>query len=194
MEQKEDLRIKRTKLLLSNSLISLMQNRPYNKISVNDICDNAMVHRATFYNHFYDKDDLFDYVLSSISDELFEKAKRNDNFNTSKEMYLSLISCAIDFLIENKDKIRCILKNFNEKLFKVVIETLKRSVLYYSGKVKHEENFIIPKEILVNFFIGGLSLVGFNLIEDNIKYKKDELMQYCDILLNEKAFLVKEEK
>lgn len=191
MSEKEDLRVRRTKTLLSNALIELMQTVPYNKISINDICDAAMVHRATFYNHFYDKDDLFNYILTSISEELYEKAKNNEEFNTSKEMYLSLISCAIDFLVSNRYKIQCVIKNFSEKMFNIVVDTLKRSVLYYSGKIKNEEKYAIPKDILIDFFIGGLSLLGFNLIEKNdFKYNKEELMRYCDVLLNEKSFLI----
>ncbi len=191
MSDKEDLRIRRTKMLLYNALIELMQTKTYNKISINDICDKAMVHRATFYNHFYDKDDLFDYILTSISEELYEKAKSNVEFNSSKEMYLSLISCAIDFLVNNKNKIQCIIKNFNEKLYSIVVDTLKRSVLYYSEKIKKEEKFAIPKEILIDFYIGGLSFLGFTLIEkNNFNYDKKELMRYCEVLLNEKAFLL----
>ncbi|MDY6367771.1 MAG: TetR/AcrR family transcriptional regulator [Clostridia bacterium] len=191
MSEKEDLRVRRTKTLLSNAFIELMQTVPYNKICINDICDAAMVHRATFYNHFYDKDNLFNYILTSISEELYEKAKSNKEFNTSKEMYLSLISCAIDFLVNNRNKIQCIIKNSSEKLFNIVIDTLKRSVLYYSGKIKNEEKYVIPKEILIDFFIGGLSFLGFNLIEENnFKYNKEELMRYCDVLLNEKSFLI----
>ena len=191
MPEIEDLRIRRTNTLLSNALIELMQAIPYNKISINDICDKAMVHRATFYKHFYDKDDLFDYVLSSLSEELYEKAKINKEFNTSKDMYLSLISCAIDFLVTNKSKIQCIVKNFSEKLYDTVVDTLKRSVLYYSGKIKNKGMFSIPKDVLIDFFIGGLSLLGFNLIKNNdSKYSKEEMMHYCDILLDEKAFLV----
>lgn len=191
MPEIEDLRIRRTNTLLSNALIELMQAIPYNKISINDICDKAMVHRATFYKHFYDKDDLFDYVLTSLSEELYEKAKTNKEFNTSKDMYLSLISCAIDFLVTNKSKIQCIVKNFSEKLYDTVVDTLKRSVLYYSGKIKNKETFSIPKDVLIDFFIGGMSLLGFNLIKDNdFKYSKEEMMHYCDILLDKKAFLV----
>ena len=59
-EYKEDLRIVRTRKLLSTALFDLLESTPYEKISVMDICEKAMVHRATFYNHFEDKEHLLE--------------------------------------------------------------------------------------------------------------------------------------
>lgn len=71
MEKEGDLRIRRTKKLLLDSLMQLLQEHAFEKIGVNDICERAMVHRATFYNHFDDKYDLFNYALSQLEDEMY---------------------------------------------------------------------------------------------------------------------------
>ena len=105
MEEKEDLRVRRTKKLLSMALLDIMEDTPFNKISVNDICEKAMVHRATFYNHFYDKEDLFNYILGEIQEEMFNKSVESGTFGSSKEMYMDLISNVLDFISENKPKI-----------------------------------------------------------------------------------------
>ena len=42
-QKKEDLRIRRTKKLLSNALFELIKKKPFDKVSVCDICDAAMV-------------------------------------------------------------------------------------------------------------------------------------------------------
>ena len=57
-ELKEDLRVVRTRKLLCKALFELLEEVPFDKISVTDICDKAMVHRATFYNHFESKEHL----------------------------------------------------------------------------------------------------------------------------------------
>ena len=54
-----DLRIKRSRKYLIEALFTLMKNKPFQKISVNDITQEAMVNRSTFYAHFTDKYDLF---------------------------------------------------------------------------------------------------------------------------------------
>ena len=58
-----DLRIRRTRSLLSNALVALMQEKSINKITVQEVLDRATVGRSTFYLHYRDKDDLFLCVL-----------------------------------------------------------------------------------------------------------------------------------
>lgn len=65
---KEDMRQRRSKQHLTDALLQLMEERPYGEITVVDICQRAMVHRTTFYAHFEDKNDLFEYVLRRMMD------------------------------------------------------------------------------------------------------------------------------
>ncbi len=57
---KEDLRVFRTKKLLRNSIIELAihQSKKLEDITVQEICDEALVHRTTFYRYYKDKYDL----------------------------------------------------------------------------------------------------------------------------------------
>ncbi|MEH7249263.1 TetR/AcrR family transcriptional regulator [Neobacillus niacini] len=67
--KKADTRNKRTQKLLSNALLSLLNSRSFDSISVIDICEEAEVSRATFYVHFKDKYDLLAYTQKNISEE-----------------------------------------------------------------------------------------------------------------------------
>ena len=62
-----DLRVIKTKKALSQSLYELLEKHMFTTISVNQICDNAMVHRTTFYKHFYDKYDLLIYLIKLLT-------------------------------------------------------------------------------------------------------------------------------
>jgi AcrR family transcriptional regulator len=53
-----DRRVRRTQQLLQTALISLIQEKGYEALSVQDIIDRANVGRATFYAHFDNKEDL----------------------------------------------------------------------------------------------------------------------------------------
>jgi len=55
----DDARAVRTRDALASALISLMDGRDYNDISVQHICDRAQVGRSTFYAHFQDKDEMY---------------------------------------------------------------------------------------------------------------------------------------
>ena len=58
-----DLRIKRSRKYLIEALLTLMKDKPLQKISVRDITQEAMVNRSTFYAHFTDKYDLFSTAI-----------------------------------------------------------------------------------------------------------------------------------
>jgi AcrR family transcriptional regulator len=58
--KKDDRRTGRTRRSLSHALIELIQEKPYDEITVQDVIDRADVGRSTFYAHFRDKEDLFE--------------------------------------------------------------------------------------------------------------------------------------
>ena len=66
-EHVKDRRIQKTKSLLHEALGSLIREKPYDAIVVQEILDRANVGRSTFYMHFSDKDDL---LVSGIHDML----------------------------------------------------------------------------------------------------------------------------
>ena len=58
---------------LINALLSLMETRPYSKITVKDICAKADLSRQTFYNFFETKDDIIRYRIHKCYDEMMEE-------------------------------------------------------------------------------------------------------------------------
>ena len=67
-----DLRVIKTKAL-SSSLLQLLEQQLFQTITVNLICDNALVHRTTFYKHFYDKYDLLEYLFNQLTKDYFAR-------------------------------------------------------------------------------------------------------------------------
>jgi AcrR family transcriptional regulator len=79
---KMDRRVRHTRDALGDALVSLMQENPFDSITIQHVLDRANVGRSTFYNHFRGKDDLF---LSDVEDffELMATAltRHNDKSN-----------------------------------------------------------------------------------------------------------------
>ncbi|MCZ8521353.1 MULTISPECIES: TetR/AcrR family transcriptional regulator [Paenibacillus] len=110
-KKKEDLRVKRTRMLLSQALLSLMNHHSFHAISVKEICEEAMVHRATFYTHFNDKYDLLAYSLKQIAEEF------HFSEGSTEEVHLKLFAVAIKYkrlfsqlLQEERDSLRYVIK------------------------------------------------------------------------------------
>lgn len=62
-EKKEDRRVGRTRRLMHEALMTLIVEKGYEDVTVQDILDRADVGRSTFYAHYRDKDEL---LLSSF--------------------------------------------------------------------------------------------------------------------------------
>ena len=67
--RKVDRRIQRTRQLLDNALIELILEKEYDKITVQNIIDQANVGRSTFYAHYLDKDDLLEKSMERTMEE-----------------------------------------------------------------------------------------------------------------------------
>lgn len=67
-----DRRVARTRTALYDSLVSLIREKPYDEISVEEILGRANVGRSTFYAHFTSKDDLLERSLERLYALLME--------------------------------------------------------------------------------------------------------------------------
>lgn len=83
-----------TKMALANSLKALMQEKSFNKISINDICAGCCMNRKSFYYHFQDKYDLLNWIFDT---EFREFALRSSRLETW-DLMLSLCY----YLYENR--------------------------------------------------------------------------------------------
>ncbi|MFF2482404.1 TetR/AcrR family transcriptional regulator [Paenibacillus sp. NPDC058071] len=63
---KTDPRIKRTLSLIRDALISLMDEKGFDQLTVQDITERAEINRATFYRHYQDKYDLLNKIVDEI--------------------------------------------------------------------------------------------------------------------------------
>jgi AcrR family transcriptional regulator len=80
-----DRRTRRTKRALQTALLNLAEEKDLQSITVREITDRADINRATFYQHFRDKDDL----ISSALDALFEEVTVEDRAFTNQHLTLS---------------------------------------------------------------------------------------------------------
>ncbi|WP_028732209.1 TetR/AcrR family transcriptional regulator [Rhizobium leguminosarum] len=71
-----DRRVARTRAALHRALISLILEKGYDPITVEEICHAANVGRSTFYLHYTGKDDLKQHGLDGLRRQLADTAAR----------------------------------------------------------------------------------------------------------------------
>lgn len=180
---KEDLRVIRTRKLLSNALKELLQEKSFDKITVNDICERALVHRATFYNHFTDKTDLLNYIFDAMQDDIYQAAIKMEGSLSTKQMYVEIIDKIIDYVLANRQSIKLILKNSSQEFQKILSETMKRGIDYLVSKSKEWGQNCPNVNAIVSFFAGGLSAMCIEIVLSDNKFDKKEMMEYLENVL-----------
>jgi AcrR family transcriptional regulator len=65
-----DRRVRRTRQLLREALVSLILEKGYDRVTVQDILERADVGRSTFYAHYRDKEDLLRSGFADLRHEL----------------------------------------------------------------------------------------------------------------------------
>ena len=72
MTDKTDSRVRQTRAALLGALPALMMERGYERITIQNVLERAIVGRATFYAHFDSKDDLLAASVASLHTSLLD--------------------------------------------------------------------------------------------------------------------------
>jgi AcrR family transcriptional regulator len=88
---KTDARVRHTRDALGDALIALIQEKPFENITVQHILDRAHIGRSTFYVHYRDKDDLFlsdlEDFLESMSTLLLRRQEASKRIAPVRELF-----------------------------------------------------------------------------------------------------------
>ncbi|MCD7774920.1 MAG: TetR/AcrR family transcriptional regulator [Clostridiales bacterium] len=184
VNKKEDLRIRRTRKLLCDAMFSLLEEKSFDDISVVEICDRAMVHRATFYKHFEDKYTFMEYVTKEKIREFYEQSTAHKTFNSPVEIYNEIIANVMHFIEENKNMLRLSMdsarNNFFDSIEKIIAEEIK-DFLDYSKDNGVE--FPAPTDISAQFLTGGFCSIIRWWLATGQKYSKQEMTEFLMVVL-----------
>jgi AcrR family transcriptional regulator len=158
--KRQDRRIRRTQQLLEAALLSLIKEKDFDTISVQEIIDRANVGRATFYAHYDNKEDLlesgFDGLLAALRERQREARSRGSepdaqllgfsrhllaHADEHRDIFPAMVSRRGGALIQH------LLRNL---LVKVVREDVKEVAAVKGGARS------VPEEAIVQFIAGSL--------------------------------------
>lgn len=186
MQEKVDLRIKKTKRILFDALIRLMAKNNFEKIKVSDICEEALINRSTFYAHYEDKYDLLVDLFEDQTTTLLKEFEDNENVSFSKEYLMKLLSILMNYIDENRDLFYTILNNNRDGiLIDFLIDAIEKD---FAARLKNNHDMIvsdIPLDLVIKFYSGGLINVGIAWLTQKDKYTKEQLFDYIDKLIPE---------
>ncbi|MBQ7387454.1 MAG: TetR/AcrR family transcriptional regulator C-terminal domain-containing protein [Clostridia bacterium] len=100
--QKEDLRVRKTKKALSEAFFALLNEKPFEEITINELCERADVRRATFYKHYTDKFNFLTSVIKSLRDRFDTLIWKSEKPDTTAKYYVAYAKRVVGFITENE--------------------------------------------------------------------------------------------
>lgn len=189
MKNKIDLRIIKTNKVLFEALITLMEQKDFEKIKISDICDQALINRSTFYAHYEDKYDLLLAMINDLKNNLERELKENKEEDISKNYFMEFLKILINHVDEKRETYNSILKNDkNGIVMDFLIDVSYRDL---TSRLKNNNIIsIIPIDVITKFYIGGIVNIGIDWVKNKNKYTKEELLLYFDKLIPDKVWII----
>lgn len=183
--QKYDQRIKKTDRSLVNALFTLLSQKNFEDITVQAICDEANVRRATFYTHFDDKNELFGFAIRHTYQTL-PSYKLLASQNRSKELYVKLIYDAINFILQNLSLINSIRQS---QLIHLMLNIISNEVIKDITQINQEFNetdliLLSNKSLVINFYVKGVFGTLQWWVNEDYPISKEELLDQISSLIN----------
>jgi AcrR family transcriptional regulator len=179
---KPDRRVQRTQHLLRDALVSLILEKGYQKITIQDIIDKANVGRSTFYSHYRDKEDLLFSGFDELADDLHRHVRSTDAAAVDQGHLLH----SHEFFIHAYN---------NKELYLAMTESGGGELLLDIAN-QHMQNHIevhlkqfpsigeqVPLPVITNFLAGSLLTMIIWWLEHKTPYTPEEM----DVMFNRLA-------
>ena len=164
MNVKNNQRSRLTRMLLKNSYLRLMSEKPSGKITVKEICQGAEVNRSTFYLYYSEPNDLLmeleDDTLSHLSEWLNSIGALHQANDTAAAYLLEFLS----YIRRNDELIRALLvensdPHFRRKLQAQALEIVQKAFDITLPEDTREKTFLFlisgSIELLIDWIKSG---------------------------------------
>lgn len=159
MNKETDKRVERSRRLLMSTLLTLMAEMPYTKISVAHICERSGVARPTFYLHYRSKDDLLKGYIESMFLQFYEQV--DDYLTQSTNADPIIAEIMFRQWAEHADDARLLVEADVEGL---ILSEFKRYVARIMERYITAHNLPIKDTGLMNYVVDFIAGASFMVI------------------------------
>lgn len=102
--RKTDARVRYTQRVIKEAFLSLLREKPVNKITVKEVCELAELNRATFYAHYSDCFALLEHIEQELLEVFGQSLRLIDGFDVT-----ALIEAIYAMVEKNEDACRVLI-------------------------------------------------------------------------------------
>ena len=159
MDNKYDLRIIRTYKLLTEAFMQLMSEKHFEDITINALCERAMIRRTTFYKHFADKYEFLRFFIRQMQADFDATSDFSSDYQDPQTFYISIMRHSLDFLKENEQFVQ---KALSSALLPSLLDILSEQItvdIREKVKIGVKKGIFVPasSEIVAAFFAGAIT-------------------------------------
>lgn len=184
----EDKRIIKTRRNLKETMIELLQEQPFEKITVAELCRRGQTSRITFYTYYEDKyalvEEMFSDYLLEAGEDYHRLQERNNPENDGIVGYENLLECILNLYYNHIAFFSRTTPNTNPYLFSVFFNHIFISVDDYLRRHTRLVPNYTTKEmaaLLCNGLWGVISICHSERLSDEEVRRRVRAMYY-DIL------------
>jgi len=179
-DKKQDLRIKRTKEKLAEALAVISKTKKLDDIKVSDLCNQAKVSRATFYNNFTHVTDVLIYQLEEFNDQAdhsISQASKDEGMTFPEAFKIFVHNIAV--VMNPKDeRFQIVAKNSNSRVVYGILNQFLLINLTRILKIYEDQLGDIPLEIIANYLAGSLSGLIFYMFDKIDQYPSTQMEEF----------------
>ena len=171
-----DRRVKRTKKALKNALLSLLEKKPINEISVTELTTLADVNRATFYFYYTDLLDMLQQIQNEAYQSFQNILSESNTSITTIEGFTEYAENLLNYCKEHEALVKFIIKNdTNNQLYK------KIQVLMLHNIPNSKDTFDVnnPARYSTNFVLNAMVGIMIDWMDEGMKIPPHELAEFC---------------
>lgn len=166
-----------TKKAIEASFISLLNERPLDKIGIKDIVDDCKINRNTFYYYYRD---IYALLESLFKDEVEQILAENNPFDSWEEGFLQ----AIRFALENKRAIYHLYHSSGREWVEQYLLKLAEHIMTDFVKEKAGELQIKRRDIsiIVSFYKYALVGIVFEWVRGGMKEDPEPFIRRIGVI------------
>lgn len=168
---KQDKRYIKTEKLIRTEFLSLLKNNLYDDITIEKLCENAVISKNTFYAHYKNKNDLLEKLEDEHIDKMISFFKQNHSSVATNglDALEKDIDHTYDYLRNNIEEFEIFFKNNHIVNFSAKFETKMRSYTLTWSQMLVGTNISEAKDVIMfDFIASGLAAT----MKDYIMFRK----------------------
>ena len=177
-EQKEDLRIVKTRAALSAAFFKILEDTELSDMTVNKICEVSGVRRATFYKHFRDKEDFIMFIIKDVRAHFDREVWKHDLTPITKEYYYQYAETLLEFLLKHEVAIKKVVTSHMHSTFIDILlhQNYADTKHRLEVSVKNGMPLIASPDVVASMIIGGVSHCVIRWFENDDRCNPEALL------------------